>query len=216
MVTAFSSVVGLYDDYLRALQAANALQEKSDLALEAEQRLRQIDWLFDRAHERVQELAAIEQDIAGRRCASGISPADPGWATWLRSEAATEIRARGERENTVAFELKLYIEAFYYFAWRLRRILRCLPSLRGFESPGLRDVRNHLVEHPEGAGGFTQQAWSWGGEEGPRLKPFRDARRGGECVDRGFYVNAYELRDILERRLQSALRVRASGPLTHR
>jgi hypothetical protein len=206
----FSAVLTLYYGYLRASQVANALGDKGDFALEAEERLRQVDWLFDRAHEHVQELAAIEQDIAKRMRASGVYPGDPRRAEWLKSEEAAEIRARSERENTIEFELKVYVEAFYFFAWRLRCVVRCLPGFRGFESRGVRDVRNHLVEHPEKAGGFTQQAWSWGGEEGPRLKPYRDPRRGGECVDRGFYVNAFELRDNLEQRLRSALAVPAT------
>lgn len=109
-----------------------------------------------------------------------------------------------------SFEIRLFTEAFYYFASRLRTILRnkeepC-PLLKGFECAGVRDVRNKLLEHPEGQDSRVF-GWSWtiGTAEGPILKVDRENHQVNVFPDRGLYVNAEELKENLERELQRAL-----------
>ena len=50
-----------------------------------------------------------------------------------------------------SFEMETLVEAFYYFAFRLRQVIQQLPDLNNFECKGVRNVRNKLLEHPEGA-----------------------------------------------------------------
>jgi hypothetical protein len=102
------------------------------------------------------------------------------------------------------FELRLSTEAFYYFAQRFVKILNCLPHLKTFDAPGVRNVRNRLLEHPE----VTQQDWGYAARTGPALKSAAPRPAGKENVpsDPGLFVNAAELRDRLERRLGELLR----------
>jgi hypothetical protein len=52
----------------------------------------------------------------------------------------------------IAFEIKLSTEAFYYFAARFIKILKCFTQFKNFDAPGVRNVRNRLLEHSENAG----------------------------------------------------------------
>jgi hypothetical protein len=72
-------------------------------------------------------------------------------------------------------EVRLFTEAFYFFAWRLVEILtsKAFP-FNGFTKlkqnvKGIQNVRNHLIEHPEkGSKNFRQ---SFGiTSDGPVLK----------------------------------------------
>lgn len=121
-----------------------------------------------------------------------------------------EIPSDGKELRSNAFEVRLHTEAFYHFAGRLRSIIRhkeqpC-PLLTSFECAGVRDVRNKLLEHPEGRDSRIL-TWSWtiGSPEGPILKVHRETHEVAVFPDRGLYVNARELKDGLEAALQRAL-----------
>ena len=73
------------------------------------------------------------------------------------------------------------------------------PGLKGFEAPGVRDVRNQLLEHPEGKNSTViENGRSYSLTDGPIVK-------GTDKVeifpDRGLYVNAEEFRAELVQRL---------------
>src|ERR1043166_5325175 len=75
-------------------------------------------------------------------------------------------------------ELRVLLEAFYWSAHRVRDILRdadeaALPGIGRFESIGVRNVRNHLIEHPDAKSGVLLFGFATGGPVGPQLKPVR-------------------------------------------
>jgi hypothetical protein len=166
--------------------------------MEAEERLAQLDFLIFRIST-LQELAAKTGHAA--------------WVAGLRARDKSgkdrflERNRLSSREVCLLFEVKLSAEAFYYFAARLIGILNLFPGLKNFGVPGIRNVRNRLIEHPEkGNSGVTQQNWGCDGKTGPRLKTSR--RLGQENVpqDAGLFLNAADLRDCLKRRLGELLR----------
>jgi hypothetical protein len=85
--------------------------------------------------------------------------------------------------------------------------VRCFTQLKNFDAPGVRNVRNRLLEHSENADGVTQQDWSTDSKTGPALKSASPRPPGKENIpkDAGLFVNAHELRDRLERRLEELL-----------
>lgn len=115
-------------------------------------------------------------------------------------------------ENAIKIDAELFIltEWFYYTAWRLREIAHpktCgLPGLCGFEAVGVREVRNHILQHPENYD-LNRQVQSTAVDDtaGPMLgvaywtppaKPFRD---------RGLYNNALEFATNLKKKLSLAI-----------
>lgn len=161
---------------------------EADLWMEAEERLAQIDFLLGRVKTLQRRTAALLVKAAAAR---------------NRTEANYELLV----SRALAFEIKLYAEAFYYFAARFIKILRCFTQLKNFEAPGIRDVRNRLLEHSETADGTTQQDWSIDSTTGIALKSVSPRPRGKDHVpkDAGLYANATELRDRLARRLEQLL-----------
>lgn len=175
-----------YRAYLRALGHQGAVPFNAALADEVEARLEQLDFLLSRIHQL--DLERIEY----------LGRPNP------------ELPSHGKELLSNAFEIRLLTEAFYYFAGRLRRIIRheeqpC-PLLTSFECVGVRDVRNKLLEHPEGQDSRIFN-WSWtvGNPEGPILKVHREPHEVAVFPDRGLYANAQELKENLERELERAL-----------
>ena len=107
--------------------------------------------------------------------------------------------------------MRLLLESFYYSAHRVRDILRdnddVLPGLSSFECGGVRNVRNHLVEHPEGKSGVRIFSIKCGGPVGPQLKPIRFTLDPKGTVDEGLHANCKEFLVNLERCLQSCVLV---------
>jgi hypothetical protein len=115
-----------------------------------------------------------------------------------------------ERKSNIDSELFILTEWFYYTAWRLREIIHAkscdLPGLCGFEAEGVRDVRNHVLQHPENYDLNRQvQSTAVHDTEGPMLgvgfwtpptTPFRD---------RGLYNNALEFATNLKTKLSRAV-----------
>jgi hypothetical protein len=110
------------------------------------------------------------------------------------------------------FEAEFYVESFYFMAFRVREILKkkdkqryLFPQLKGFESEGVRNVRNHLIEHPEKHGGVLSQGFGIGDDDGPRLKPGFGQNDRPESMDKGMGANASEFKHNLEKLLSTAL-----------
>ena len=105
-------------------------------------------------------------------------------------------------------EVGLFAEAFYFFAWRLRDVLRKsgFPGMGGFDVVGVRNVRNQLLQHP---GGDHLAMALLVTSAGPSLKTMTaevrgvpaDVRPTAENLDQGLWVNVAELHDELDRRL---------------
>lgn len=101
------------------------------------------------------------------------------------------------------FELEILIEAFYFAAWRAREAIRSVPGLSAFDAQGVRNVRNHLIEHPEKHGGLFVGSLAFGAEEGPRLKVVRYKEHADVHEDAGLYANAEEFADRFYRTLMA-------------
>jgi hypothetical protein len=111
-------------------------------------------------------------------------------------------------EDAIVLEMRVLTEAFYYKAFRVRSVIRMLPSpaLRGFECQAVRDVRNHLLEHPEGrASGAITGGFGFGGSVGPAVKHGRPMRIPAVFADSGLYTNADQYRHTLEGALEAAV-----------
>jgi hypothetical protein len=119
------------------------------------------------------------------------------------------------RQIALMFEIRVLVECFYYFAARARHIIRGMPELNSFEAAGVRDVRNHLIEHPERRGSqILSRSFAFGGPNGPIVKPIRDTSETAH-PDAGLYANAHEfavnLETALKRGTASLARFRAHG-----
>lgn len=116
-------------------------------------------------------------------------------------------------------EVHLFTEMFYLVAWRLMEVLNrkgplAFPNLRKIDSRGIREVRNHLIQHPEGrkqspdyrqslvltdAGPVLKTSEIWIDFTTGRTRPVK------ESLDRGLYVHAKEFYCDLEACLTHSL-----------
>ena len=108
------------------------------------------------------------------------------------------------------FQLKLYVEAFYMFAGRVMQFTshdsKPLPGLK-FKASGVTLVRNHLIQHPEGANSLNfQQNFGFDPEHGMMLKNGRIPGQPKGFLDKGFTVNCAEFKAALEAALKKAVK----------
>ncbi|MBK9169469.1 MAG: hypothetical protein IPM24_18680 [Bryobacterales bacterium] len=81
-----------------------------------------------------------------------------------------------------------------------------MPGLEGFKCQGVRNVRNQLIEHPEGGNSRVLiQSWGSRSARGPVLKAARYGEQEHIFPDQGLYVNAEEFRTNLTAVLEHAL-----------
>ena len=111
------------------------------------------------------------------------------------------------RHNAALFELRLFTEAFYFFAGRLTELLSAnanpFPGFKKFDPQGIRDVRNRLIQHPEkGNSRALSGGFGYGGTAGPTLKVGRSEGQPRSLRDKGLYVNAEEFREKLDKALR--------------
>jgi hypothetical protein len=183
--------------------------------VEFRERLQQLDWLFERVQEiqhrhdeAFENMKTIMNAHFERIKREGLSVEQVPIP-----EAAKASPERASEIKQEAFEMKMFAESFYYFAGRARALARSkeepLPGLRSFEAEGVRNVRNHLIEHPEGASSRVFIA-SWGtGSGGPVMKAARYEGQEDVFPDAGFFANAVEFRERLNALL--VLQLRAYG-----
>ena len=196
----FASVGRPLERYFTEIVKAQRPSREADLWMEAQERLAQLDFLLWR----VKDLQEKHWNVLSAQAAAVHDGRTPSDRERIRASAAS--RQRGSIAGNLMFELRLSTEAFYYFATRFIRILNCFPQLKNFDAPGVRNVRNHLLEHSESASGITQQDWGYS-NTGPALKSTAPRPLGKENVpkDPGLFVNAAELCHRLERRLGDLL-----------
>jgi hypothetical protein len=102
-------------------------------------------------------------------------------------------------------EIRIFAEAFYYCAFRLTKVCQDQLGLK-VAAVGIRDVRNHLLQHPEGkSSGVIEQGSSWSPDSGVVLKGVRRVENQNTFPDKGFHANARELAESLESTLTRAL-----------
>lgn len=206
----FANTIALFDAYYRKVDAAHVAGFNRDLGCEVRERLEQLEYIIARVRALEQSVAAVQsrsqasfhahiEDVKARGASLETEPVPPG-ASITREEAKVV--------ETAEFEMKLLVETFYYFAGRVRTILRNaqapLPGLTSFECAGVRNTRNKLLEHPEGKDSQVSiQSFGWGGSQGPVIKALRYGGQENVFPDRGLYENAEEFRVNLERNLRA-------------
>ena len=207
----FDDTIDLFDRYYRAADQAQLAGFNRDLGCEVRERLEQLRWLEDEIRSLHRQAQAIFQRVADAMDAHAERLNREG-LSHEEQPAPAEVKMTPEeieQDRSVGLRLKLFTESFYYIAFRVQSILRHkeepLPGLRSFKCPGVRDVRNHLLEHPDGRDSRVfLQSLSCGGPNGPALKTVRP--RGQENVhrDAGLFPNAEEFRRNLERLLRAS------------
>src|SRR5207253_1827604 len=170
----FEQVRILLEKYYCTLLRKGMSLRAENLLHEVRSRLRMLEWLHQR-------LVSLDRDLEaeGRAQLPASAPAPDVFKQVFtdseRPDCADFRHARLSASN--ADELRILLEAFYYCAHRTRDIFRDsgseLPGMSAFESVGVRNVRNHLVEHPAGKEGVIVNTFAAGGPVGPELKPLR-------------------------------------------
>jgi hypothetical protein len=104
-------------------------------------------------------------------------------------------------------DLIIDTESFYWQCGRFRKLAKELDGLAGFEAPGVRDVRNHLIEHPEGKSSRLLIAtFSWDADSGPKIKAVgRPHDASQHFLDAGLFLNASRFYEELSDRIAKAL-----------
>ena len=209
----FHSTLALFDRYYRHFDAANVASFNRDLACEVRARLQQLTFIL----KRVRELERAAEDAIARGNAAvaahfrDLDERNLDYETEPPPDGSGVTRAEASLCHRASFEMRLLTEAFYYFAGRIRTILRNvkapLPGLTNFECVGVRNTRNKLLEHPEGADSQVfAHSFSWGGKDGPVIKAVRYDGQTRAFPDRGLYENAREFSSALNKTLDAALR----------
>ena len=194
--------IALFERYLILVKQKRPTEIHSMLGCEAYERLEQLQILLSR-------VTAIQHHVLSVSPLSGsflLLPIE------IPSTASNFVDS-GIAIRDAFFHVRLYTESFYYLAFRFRQILTTphnhlpksypLPLLDNFEVVGIRDVRNHLLEHPEGQTSrrFSQNHY-FGGTNGPQLKI--DSTTSTH-TDKGLFVNAAELKQRLNASLTQAI-----------
>jgi len=130
----------------------------------------------------------------------------------LHQEFFTNFRKDPVPRLDLIGPLEIYTESFYHFSFRVRDLLRKYhPRFSSFEARGVRDVRNHLIIHPEGkkdsAKLFSTFGFTVEPDVGPKIKGYIGPKEAAE--DKGLFSNALEFNDNLSKLLRSVI---AGGP----
>lgn len=206
----FSKVIALYSEYYVYNDKNQTESFNKDLASEGRRRIIQLNYIIDKVQQTDEEIDRISQRHQ-KSFGDWIRYVHENGLDFSTTPAPKEIKMTKEefdQHNKLTFELELFTEQFYYIAFRLRGIIRYLPGLRKFESPGMRDVRNKLIEHPDKDKDSQVfiQSFQYGNKEiGPVIKGIRYSDQVSIFPDNGLYTNARELRENLENIIESFL-----------
>jgi hypothetical protein len=223
-VSVFEDVVELWKQYVaKSTPSWESNDPRHDLSAEVRERLVQLDILLEYVRAALTAFfgdpAEARRDMeklieAKARLDAGEITQEDYFAGVSRPKSQEELRAFAR----AADEVRLFTETFYFVAWRLSEILSRKGSLafsgfRNFDAPGVRNVRNKLIEHPErpDSGNFLQHIVVT--DAGPVLKSSSMVLHSAtgrtepesESVDRGLFINAQELHDELVKHLRKEL-----------
>ena len=120
-----------------------------------------------------------------------VQQSKDGWTKHSGPVAADPLRALGE--------------AFYYFAGRAAKALGVIQAIDlDVDAVGVRNVRNHMVEHPEKTNGLRVSWWEVDCVQGLVLAPGNPVGQQG-WSDKGLYPNAQEFIDKLLPKIELAI-----------
>ncbi len=172
--------------------------------VEARKRVGQLIWLLREIEKLVTEAAALSEIWQAPGRAIAAEGADP--ESWFERMKMPEVEAALRKQATLHEPLEVLTEAFYWLAARTRSVVRQLPGLEKFEAEGVRNVRNHLLEHPEGKSSrVLVTSFASGGPQGPVVKGVRYDHHANVWPDKGLFVNAAEFAANLKARAEAAV-----------
>jgi hypothetical protein len=114
-----------------------------------------------------------------------------------RAAINLQLKRLQQQSGRIKLELGIQAEAFYYLAHRAIKCVQFATGNKKFSPIGVRDVRNHLIEHPRA----LHWDFQYHKPEGVVMKPFRDATDDSLTVlrDAGLFLNAEEFaRKLIE------------------
>ena len=206
----FSNTISLYDKYYITNDRNNTEGFVKDLAQEGRDRILQLDYLIKKIVQIENEADLISQRQK-KAFKEHVEFTKKNSLDFETTPAPKEINFTHEefnKYNELTFELELLTEHFYYIAFRLRGIIKHLPGLKSFESQGMRDVRNKLIEHPDKDkdSQIFIRSFGFGNKEiGPVIKAIRYSDQVNIFPDKGLYLNAFELKENIEKALSDYL-----------
>lgn len=163
--------------------------EFNELGIEARRRILQMHFLVEKIAALSNENTKKMEEFNERMFRNFPNPPD------VPEEEQREYLSFSIRTND---EIVLLTESYYWIAGRNRSVIRLLPGLSSFEAAGVRNVRNHLIEHPEkGASGVTHFSFASGGPNGPIVKGCRSDREPDKWQDAGLFTNNREFLEAL-------------------
>src|SRR3989338_6649194 len=166
-----------FDVYVRRMQFSK-IKFDEDAAQEVKDRLWQAEYALTKHNEYINKYRS---------------------ATESSSDDINEYIKRNLNANEDLFNNgKFYAESFYYFSFRIYKILshknKPLPFLETFKCPGVLMTRNHLIEHHEGADSNAKKySYSFSYEHGALLRTANDSNQ--KVRDKGSVFNAKEFRE---------------------
>jgi len=179
----------LYWQTLRTKQPTLVKQEHDGYSVELFTRFSQLDFLLDKVRSLENESEATRQKA---------------------------IHSPGYTNNgyELIFQVQLYTESFYYFAHRAKKIIDSYPTLKKVKAPGLINVRNNLLEHPDSPDGTPTYSFASAGPNGPVIKGGRFVNEKKAYMDQGLYKNAEEFREAVNLILKEAIEKLSNFPVT--
>ncbi len=137
---------------------------------------------------------------------------DPGLDKWLKSvggkiskvqssELSTHdldtLDIEADEKASVIMQLHSDTEMIYHNLWAAKTRLNQFTKFKNFNPSGVRDVRNHLIEHTDKAKSYAY-IYSFGiATKGPVLRPVKPAESKAPH-DRGLQTNVEEFTKALE------------------
>lgn len=208
----FNTTIDLFDTYYRLLDSKGVAGFNKDLGCEVRERIQQLQFIINRVHalETTASAAMARSRAAFLDHIQDLERQELSFENVPVPDSTSPTQDEFRRHHDSQFEMRLLTESFYYLAGRIRTVLRNkrapLPGLTDFESVGVRDVRNKLLEHAEGDDSkISINSFGWGGVNGPVIKAIRYDGQAQIFPDQGLYRNANEFRDNLEQGIKTAM-----------
>lgn len=170
---------------------------QNEPGIEAQKRVSQMIWILRKVAE-LQDVVSSAHELTSLPIPNISEEEDyfksEKYKDWEKRRDAGEFREALNNSVKAVFEIEMLTESFYYFGFRARGVIRdSLDGIKNFECKGIRNVRNHLVEHPEGKSStVTENGFGLGLEHGPVLKAIRSDGKEKIHNDQGLFVNAAE------------------------
>lgn len=186
----FDSTIKLFESYRNRMKEEKAEGYNSNLANEMYMRLKQLSFIYDKVRFYDRKILSPYENI----------PIEE-----IRKIPVKET-LKGKR---FLDEGIIFVETFYFFAWRVVCISKLLPHLKSLKkkAKSITIVRNCLIQHPETTEEkICMYSYGWGNDDrGPVLKNARPTEQSFEIGDEGFWKNAKEFKENLENLIENAL-----------